>query len=301
MSFQTIKTSLKSVVRDETTIEKLTEAALRANRIMTHTLQFLKLYLIHCYDTDNALPTIDKPFVNAAMKIVCIKTNNKGRPNRETIELKQQLTEFYNEHYAPLREPSDVIEYANLNAVLNYMVIDVITMYENNIKQNFFLYVDRFVNVELHKKDQIKAIKAGDGTADDKKSKINLLLSELRKVKNDILRFNEPKTSGADYHEWIDFQKKKIMPQRALREDSVYYDIKCAPQDYLRSMLYMMKAVEEQGCTIYSVFPLRSEIIPKHFRLDTVSLVNLLFTKENGKRKLVHHIHIEDGGVKENL
>ena len=158
MSFQTIKTSLKSVVRDETTIEKLTEAALRANRIMTHTLQFLKLYLIHCHDTDDALPTIDKPFVNAAMKIVCIKTNNKGRPNRETIELKQQLTEFYNEHYTPLREPSDVIEYANLNTVLNYMVIDVITMYENNIKQNFFLYVDRFVNVEHHKKEKIQSM-----------------------------------------------------------------------------------------------------------------------------------------------
>ena len=47
----------------------------------------------------------------------------------------------------------------------------------------------------------------------------------------------------------------------------------------------MMKAVEEQGCTIYSVFPLRSEIIPKAFRLDTTSLVNLLFTKEIRKKK----------------
>ena len=78
MFFQTIKTSLKSVVRNETTIEKLTEAALRANRIMTHTLQFLKLYLIHCHDNKKDLPTIDKPFVNAAMKILCIKTNKRG-------------------------------------------------------------------------------------------------------------------------------------------------------------------------------------------------------------------------------
>eukprot|EP00835_Amoeboradix_gromovi_P005661 NODE_556_length_6708_cov_0.674837.p2 type:complete len:218 gc:universal NODE_556_length_6708_cov_0.674837:5906-5253(-) len=49
-------------------------------------------------------------------------------------------------------------------------------------------------------------------------------------------------------------------------------------------MVYMMKAVEAHGCTINTVFPLRSEIIPKHFRLDTTSLVYLLFTDENGKR-----------------
>jgi hypothetical protein len=49
-------------------------------------------------------------------------------------------------------------------------------------------------------------------------------------------------------------------------------------------MIYMMKKVEEHECTIYSVFPLRSAIIPKHFRLDTTSLTYLLFTNENGKR-----------------
>jgi hypothetical protein len=42
-----------------------------------------------------------------------------------------------------------------------------------------------------------------------------------------------------------------------------------------------MKVIEGHGCTVKSVFPLRSEIIPKHFRLDTTSLVYLLFTNEN--------------------
>jgi hypothetical protein len=46
----------------------------------------------------------------------------------------------------------------------------------------------------------------------------------------------------------------------------------------------MMKAVEATGNTIYGVFPLRSQLIPKHFCLDTTSLIKLLFTNENGKR-----------------
>jgi hypothetical protein len=182
------------------------------------------------------------------------------------------------------------MNYRHLNTVLDYMAIDVITMYENNIKQHFCLYVERFVNVVLHKNDQIEAIKAGHGTTEQKKEQINSLCRELR-----ILSLNEPKTSAAQYHAWIDTEKINIMPQRALREESVYYDIQCTPQDYLPLMLYMMKAVEERGCTIYNVFPLRSEITPKHFRLDTVPLVYLLFTNENGKR--THYT--EKGALKE--
>ena len=37
--FQCIKTSLKSVVKNPVVIEKLTDAAVLANRIMIHTLQ----------------------------------------------------------------------------------------------------------------------------------------------------------------------------------------------------------------------------------------------------------------------
>ena len=292
--FQCVKTSLKSVVKNETVIEKLTQAALLTNRIMTHSLHFLKLYLIHCSDAGDALPAIDKPFVNAVMKIICEKTETRGRPpSAETQELKEKLTEFYQEHYEPLM--ADTMNYHHLNTVLDYMAIDVITMYENNIKQHFCEYVERFVNVVHHKKDQIEAIKASDSTTEQKKEEKNTLCRQLRKVKNDILSLNEPKTSDAQYHAWIDSERVKIMPQRALREESVYYDIQCTPQDYLPLMVYMMKAVEELGCTIYNVFPLRSEIIPKHFRLDTVSLVYLLFTNENGKRS--HYT--EKGALKE--
>eukprot|EP00835_Amoeboradix_gromovi_P003047 NODE_189_length_15604_cov_0.314802.p2 type:complete len:257 gc:universal NODE_189_length_15604_cov_0.314802:5759-6529(+) len=178
----------------------------------------------------------------------------------------------------------DTLNYRHLNTVLDYMSTDAITMYENNIKQRFCSYVERFVNVSLQKMEHIEAIKVSEHTAEQKKELTNTLCRELRKVKNDILRVNDPKKSDAQYHAWIDEQSVKIMPQRQLRKDSVYYDIQCSPQDYLPLMVYMMKAVEATGNTISGVFPLRSQLIPKHFRLDITSLVYLLFTNENGKR-----------------
>jgi len=164
------------------------------------------------------------------------------------------------------------------------MSTEVITMYENNIKQRFCSYVERFVNVSLQKKERLEAIKESEHTAEHKKEMTNTLCRELREVKNDILSLNDPKTSNAQYHAWIDEQSVRIMPQRQLKENSVNYDIQCRPQDYLPLMVYMMKAVEATGNTITCVFPLRSQLIPKHFRLDTTSLVYLMFTNENGKR-----------------
>jgi isocitrate dehydrogenase kinase/phosphatase len=125
----------------------------------------------------------------------------------------------------------DTLNYRHLNTVLDYMSTDIETMYENNIKQRFCSYVERFVNVSLQKRDRTEAVKASEQSAEQKKEQINILCRELRKVKNDILSQNDPKTSDVQYHAWIDEQSVRIMPQRELRENSVYYDIQCNPQD----------------------------------------------------------------------
>ena len=73
------------------------------------------------------------------------------------------------------------------------------------------------------------------------------------------------------------------MPVKSkFEKKSIYYDIQCHPQDYFPCMLFMMKQIEQEHNKISSVFPLRSEIIPKHIRLDTTTIVLLLFTKKQG-------------------
>lgn len=86
------------------------------------------------------------------------------------------------------------------------------------------------------------------------------------------------------YHNWIKTQKKVILPDRKFKKENVYYDIQCNLMDYLTCMIYMMKEIEKEELTIYNVFSLRSDIIPKHIRIDTTTLVHTLLTKKYGNK-----------------
>jgi hypothetical protein len=278
--YQCIKTSLKSVVRDESVIATLRDAALRANEIMTHALQLLKLYLIHCYDTGVPLPTIDRQFVTSVMKVLCAEPTVGRPPSEATRHIKVTLRAFFEEHYRP--SVVGELNYRHLSTVLDYLAIDVITMYETNIKQHFVEYVERFVNVSWEKKALVAIIKKHKTTTARRQAATNALCAQLRRIKTDLLSPDQLKKAHPMYHAWIDEQRKHVLPRRQLRKDNMHYDIQCSPQDYLHPMLYMMRAVEARGASVNNACPLRSAIAPKHFRLDTTSLIKLCLTAEHG-------------------
>ena len=289
--FKSIKTSLKSILKHiDINTTKINNAVIRANKIVIHTLHYLKLYLLDYYEKNNhSLPIISKEFINNTMKIVCgEKEEKRGKPpKKETLELKEKLTTFYKEHYLPLIQ-DDPIDYAGLNTVLDYLKEDVMTMYENNIQLHYVEYVERYVNVVWKKKLITEKIRKLGKTKTEREIRIRNLCSELRKIKNDLLNVDTNVfTSKSYYHKWIKEQKHNILPQKKkFEKNSIYYDLKCLPMDYLPSMVYMMKQVEKEteNNTIYNVFPLRSEITPKYIRLDTTTLINLLLRKEQGNK-----------------
>lgn len=45
--YKCIKTSLKSIAKNDFVISKINDTTIMANKIVIHSLQFLKLYLIH--------------------------------------------------------------------------------------------------------------------------------------------------------------------------------------------------------------------------------------------------------------
>ncbi|RKO93475.1 hypothetical protein BDK51DRAFT_25608 [Blyttiomyces helicus] len=123
-------------------------------------LQFKKLYFIHLLNYSLPIPAIDKRFVTSVMKL------------------------------------SLPLNYLNLGTVLDYLAIDAITIYENNIKQHYVEYVERLVNSIWGKKQMITLIKKRRNlTSKDLNNKINNLCVQLRKIKNDMLNTKEPKTS----------------------------------------------------------------------------------------------------------
>jgi hypothetical protein len=74
--FKSTKTSLKSILKNpEINTKKINDVVIKAHKIVIHTLHFLKLYLLHHYETNNyTLPDIDKVLilnVLNVMKVIC--------------------------------------------------------------------------------------------------------------------------------------------------------------------------------------------------------------------------------------
>jgi hypothetical protein len=287
--FKSIKTSLKSVLKNpEINSKILNDTVIKSNKIVIHTLQFLKLYLLDYYENNNnTLPDINKELINNSMKVVCgEKKEKRGKPaNKETTELKNTLMSFFNEHYLPLTRP-DPIDYAGMNTILDYLKEDVITMYENNIQLHYVEYVERYVNVVWKKKMIVDKIRKLGKPQKEREARVRALCAELRKIKNDLLNVDEKAyQSSSHYHKWITEQKQNILPRKNKYEkNSIYYDLKCSPIDYFPCVIFMMKRIENEEESVNNIFPLRSEIAPKYIRLDTTTLVNLLLRKEHGTK-----------------
>ncbi len=136
--FKSTKTSLKSVLKHpEINTKLLNDAVVKSNKIVIHTLQFLKLYLLDYYENHSqTLPVISKELINNSMKVVCgEKTEKRGKPpKKETIEMKDKLTTFYNQHYLPLTQ-KDPIDYAGLNTIV-LMMLPKMRMYFGIHKTN---------------------------------------------------------------------------------------------------------------------------------------------------------------------
>jgi hypothetical protein len=287
--FKSVKTSLKNILKHpDINSSKINEAVIKANKIVIHTLQFLKLYLLHHYENNNnSLPKISKELINSTMKILCNEKAQGRPPKQEIKELKEKLTAFYKEHYQPFTQ-NDPLDYTHLNTVLDYLKEDILTMYENNIQLHYVEYVERYVNVMWKKKFITEKIRKLGKTKTERENRIRNLCSELRKIKNDLLSVDKKEyTSKCYYHKWITEQRNHVLPnKKKFEKDSIYYDLKCNPMDYLPSMIYMMKQVEneKENNSISNVFPMRSEITPKYIRLDTTTLVHLLLRKEQGNK-----------------
>jgi len=61
-------------------------------------------------------------------------------------KLKDNLSLFFNKYYKPTMQ-NEELDYTHMNTILDYLTIDIMTMYENNIKEHFVEYLERYVNV----------------------------------------------------------------------------------------------------------------------------------------------------------
>lgn len=189
---------------------------------------------------------------------------------------------FYANHYKYLIHKNDKsIDITGLQNTVRYMITDIITDYENNIKMRFFDHLKNYINCLFDKKNYITFIKKIEKNKINQKKLISMKTKRINKTIKSIL---EEKT----ILKWINIDLYKIIPNKQFKKNSIYYDLQCDPQNYIKNMFYMNIFCEKNEFSYYNICPLKRSVIPGHIRIDTTILIdnfindNIKLYKGNG-------------------
>ena len=269
---RTIKCSFSSILKtkDKNVIDKLFSATCRTHQIITHTYQFLRLWILYKYKKNIDIPIITEDTIKMAFKTL-IKDTNGPKPKGSNLLIYEELTKFYNKSYSKLNN-NELLDGSNLSQILNYSATDMLTNIENNIKINFIAYVKRFVNSSFRKINNELLETAPYGTKVNLRKELN---KNLYEIKEDLL--NNTLLSNKKYHNWINQHKNNMFPSEFT--DSYEFDVKNNPHKYIKHMIYMCLELEKLEVKSFQFFPLRTNIAPKYIPIDTKSIIEILVDK----------------------
>jgi len=269
--YRTGKCSLEYIIKDTKTKDKLFDAVVRTHKIIIHSYQFLRLWLLKLYHNKKELPVITVDIIKMVFKTL-IKESAGPKPKGKNLEMLNEFKQFYYDEYKKL-DCKNKLDGSNLSQILGYMATDMITNIENNIKLNFVSYVKRFVNSSFKKQnnDLLEKCKKGEKTKLRKQ-----LNKDLFEIKNDLL--NDTLKTNEKYHDWINKNKVNIFPKSY--KDSYEFDIKNNPYNYVKGMIFMCLEIEKVGTKAFQFFPLRNDIAPKYIPIDTKSIIEILVKKD---------------------
>lgn len=269
--YRTVKCSLKDIAKDDLDMTKMFDACFRTHKLVIHTYQFLRLWILNKYHNKLDIPLITEDTFKMCFKAL-LKESQGPKPKRDNLKLYNEFLKFYDDEYKQLGYDIK-LDGTNLSQILGYMSIDMITNVENNIKMHFVKYVKRFVN-SCFKKQNNKLI---DECEKGKKTELRKILNkELYEIKEDLL--NNSLKCNKKYHEWINKHRNNIFPKEY--KHSYEFDIENNPQKYIKGMIYMCLEIEKEGTKAFQFFPLRTDIIMKYCPIDTKSLIELFVEKD---------------------
>ena len=296
--FDYMKTNKDSIINiikniesnNKNILEILQDAVYRTNKIVIHTYNFLKLYILYLYDNDMKIPFIDEDFVKIIMRIVSVRNNKCGnKSSKKTLKIMNKLAIFYDQYYK--KTIDDIVNDDKLSFVLAYEAIDIVKNINTNIREHFIDHVNKLVNVTFGWKEKITEIDYNKKlNKDEKKEKRKKLYQEFLAIKTDVINVeNADFVSRKKYHKWIVDNIYNIIPvKKNYQKDSVYYDVCCSPQDYLKQMIFINNELEklstkDNPVKLFNVLPLRTRIIPNYVTFDTASIVTLLIEKDKNE------------------
>jgi hypothetical protein len=274
--YKTVKCSLLSIIKDEAIIASLFDVMMRTHKMVIHSYQFLRLWVLHKYYFNNqVIPHINTETIRLVFK--CLKLDSRG-PKPDNTTLFREFNQFYDQHYKSLQCDGKMNGHY-LSSILYYMATDMLTNIENNIKLHFIKYLNRFVNSFF----KIQHRKIVEETPRGMKSIVRKKLqTQLANIKYDLL--HNTLTCDEEYHAWMNQHRKHLLPTEY--KDSYEFDIQQRPQKYLKHMIYMCLELEKLGTKSFQFFPLRTDIVPKYIPIDNRLLIDMFV--ENGKAAMAN-------------
>ena len=258
--YRCIKLPIQKIIKSDLPIdvlERINDAVSRTNTITTNSYFLLRLWVLQKYHNNQEIPIITEDTIRMSMKSL-VKASAGPKPKGNNLALLQEFQNTGNSIFT-------LQDGKNLSAILDYYATTMITAIENNIKMHFIDYIKRFVN------SYFKNIYQNELQNKEFKKQF---YKELQQVKNDIINDAEILTCDEKYHNWLNDNRYKIVPENY--DTSYFYDIKVNPQKYLKHMIFMNLQLEEANTKMFQFFPLQTHLIPRHIQIDTKSLVELL-------------------------
>lgn len=258
---KTLKTTLKSIVKNEGIIQDINKMVLILNELKFHICNFTKLYLLYCFENNLSFPVIDREFLQSVVNAL----NNKNTKN-------EKVSVFYNNHYKELI--SENINSSGYSYSVRYMITEIITSFENNISMRFFDYVKKYLYCLFNFKEYSSMIYKLEKNKVIRKKLIKLKISKINKTFKSLIE--QKNEFGLLY---------LLFPDKEIKE-SFYYDIQCEPQAYFKNMIFMNKFLEYSEYKFFNVFPLKTSIVPSHIRIDTEQAFASLIKDKNIRKEL---------------
>jgi hypothetical protein len=258
--YRCIKLPIQKILKSDIPIdvlERINDAVSRTNIITTNSYFLLRLWVLQKYHNNQEIPIITEDTIRMSMKSL-VKASAGPKPKGNNLALLQEFQNIGNSIFT-------LQDGKNLSAILDYYATTMITAIENNIKMHFIDYIKRFVNYYF------KNIYQNELQNKEFKKQF---YKELQQVKNDIINDAEILTCDEKYHNWLNDNRYKIVPENY--DTSYFYDIKVNPQKYLKHMIFMNLQLEEMNTKMFQFFPLQTHLIPSHIQIDTKSLVEIL-------------------------
>jgi hypothetical protein len=281
---KTNKDNIKNILKDNDLLPVINEITIRTNKIVIHSYQFLKLYLLHLYENNQSFPKINKEYICDIFKVITKRKCNSGGYTEEKMpEQLKTLNDFYKNNYSLTIANNEVLYYDKLPYILAYEAIDMITNINNNIQEHFIDHLNKYVNIVFDIKAKREEITKNNKDKEIRKQLHKTLYEDINKVKKDLITFGDF-TSDVKYHNWIKEQKLKLFPNKTeFEENNIYYEFKSNTQYFLYGMFHISNELEkinniriqneEKQIRLFNVLPLRTNIIPKNVCIDTCGLI----------------------------